>query len=506
MRKPTLVKLIRPYFLSSDVLKTIPEAEVHEASDSLLRDWCATAGLFEADDREECVAALLDWQAHPSQEQNKEAPRAATPSSGEPPAKAVIPEQERSRVCVPISLVEASLLETHELIQLTHLLPGGQMPDGARRVEVLGSLIKAGLVLEGSSVGHPPIPPSSSAMTTGQSNSGMTPQSYLRFMDNGEGRLSTQPHIEDTRVLSLLTQYVPNRLSDLLGPAGKYSSDCVCGNVLVYLFPDDRRALGIKKAYLKYLLGLLFVMDFSREKSPSGIHLQAFNGNHGEEFYAVHQVHTALSRVARILDCLVCPPQGPFIFQPILDPTLRLLQAGDIGGLQRLPVEIVVDAVSESLMKMGHAARSASNDRLSREDLIMKLSEAATVDVTAVIHRASVLNFAHQGRGTSRDFSRKRSRSPGRGTPHRHQPWEHRRSTTAGGRHGSKRQSRHNLCMAALRKHLNISDKGCQKTDCLFSHEFTGVSKDVMLEAADSFFKAEVRAKARTAVLSLYGQ
>ena len=48
MRKPALCKLLHPFFLSADSIRVLPEEEIRAASGILLRDWCATAALFDA--------------------------------------------------------------------------------------------------------------------------------------------------------------------------------------------------------------------------------------------------------------------------------------------------------------------------------------------------------------------------------------------------------------------------------------------------------------------------
>ena len=504
MRKPALCKLLHPFFLSADSIRVLPEEEIRAASGILLRDWCATAALFDADDDDECLEALLAWQAT--------APRPVPGTIGAHESdggqRRVLPAPSSS-LQPPVPLSEASCLDTPDLLLLSRFLPGGALPDGTSRRGVISALLHAGIIQERS------LPPQGSTTSTvldstvrlGGSGTGPRTasdqglRSSLRLVEQSDGSHAViQSHVEDTRVLAMLTRDVPNRFSDLLGIQGKYGSDATCGNCQFFLHPDDRRLLGVQKSHLKFLLGLLFIMDFS-SKSPSGTHLQAFNGLHGDRFRYVYQVHTALSRLARVLDSLTCASAGPFIFQPVLDPLLRMLQSGDICGLQRLPVDVVVDAVSEALMKMGHTARSSFSDSWSHDTLVRQLSAAATIDVSFVIQRASIASLT--GNRDFREVPRKRFRSPSDESQrrHNHSNWDSRRPATD--RH--KRSSGHNVCLAALRKHLAITERGCEKAGCGFDHEIHKASKSTLLKAAESFYKADIRAKAVAAINDMNG-
>lgn len=521
MRKPALCKLLQPFFLSVDALRMLPEEELRAASGILLRDWCATASLFDADDDDECLEALLTWRASyspPHASGSAGAPIRTGSHSQREEVQQPIPKQQisPSSTNLPLLLSEVTYLDTPELLRMTRSLPGGELPEGTSRRGLVSALLHAGVILdqasprtqnsasvEGTHQKHPvgTLSAESRSVSTTYSELDRGLRQSFRLVEHSDGSHAViQSHVEDTRVLAMLTRDVPNRFSDLLGIQGKYSSDATCGNCQFFLHPDDRRLLGVQKSHLKFLLGLLFIMDFSH-KSPSGTHIQAFNGLHGERFRYVYQIHTALSRLARVLDSLVCSSAGPYIFQPVLDPLLRMLQSGDVCGLQRLPVDVVVDAVSEALMKMGHSARSGFSDSWSRETLVRELSAAATVDVSFVIQRASIATLA-QNRDF-RDGSRKRFRSPSDDTNRRpaHSNWDTKRVSTD--RH--RRSASRNLCLAALRKHLSLAERGCEKASCGFDHDIHKASKEMLLKAAESFYKAEIRTKAIAAINNMHG-
>ena len=61
------------------------------------------------------------------------------------------------------------------------------------------------------------------------------------------------------------------------------------------------------------------------------------------------------------------------------------------------------------------------------------------------------------------------------------------------------------MCLAALRKHLAITERGCEKAGCGFDHEIHKASKSTLLKAAESFYKADIRAKAVAAINDMNG-
>ena len=66
-------------------------------------------------------------------------------------------------------------------------------------------------------------------------------RSSLRLVEQSDGSHAViQSHVEDTRVLAMLTRDVPNRFSDLLGIQGKYGSDATCGNCQFFLHHNSK--------------------------------------------------------------------------------------------------------------------------------------------------------------------------------------------------------------------------------------------------------------------------